>query len=152
MVVELFASLLEELSKIMHYQLHVDHNNSCMLHLPTGLDIQLEIHRHGTHFIIGTDLGNIPVGKYRENLFREALRANGFPPPQYGTFAYSKQKDSLILFSLLVLKDLTGQRIADHLIPFMEKAVTWQTAIKRGDVPVVSLEKTSGSAARPFGM
>lgn len=152
MVVELFASLLEELSKVIHYKLHVDSNNSCLIRMPNGLNVQMEIHRKGTHFIIGSDIGNVPVGRYRENFFKEALRSNGLPPPNPGIFAYSKTKDQLILFLMLPLHDLTGQKIADKLKPFVEKAFIWHTALSKGDTPVVETGNVTSVQRNPFGM
>ncbi len=152
MVVDMLASLLEELSNIVHFPLRPDSNNSCLLRMPTGLQVQLEIYK-GSDFLIGADLGNVPVGRYREDLFKEALKANYLPPPRYGIFAYTQQKDSLILFSLLPLEDLTGEKIAAHLLPFTQKALQWQQAIRRGDIPVI--EEASQSAAplgRLFGL
>ncbi len=153
MTVDRFASLLEELSNSIHFPLRPDGNNSCLLRMPGGLQVQLEMYKKNDSFLIGADLGNVPVGRYRENLFKEALRANYLPPPRYGIFAYTQQKDSLILFSLLPLEDLTGEKIAAHLMPFTQKALQWQLAIKRGEIPEIEdTSKPAASMGRLFGL
>ena len=136
MVMELFEALLDEFSKATHIgPFKPDSNNSCLLVLPNGTRIQLDIDSSQTFFTIGAEVGFIPAGRYRENVFREALRANNLPPPRWGNFAYSKKKDQLILFTELPLKDLNGEKIASTFGPFSEKAHHWQDAISKGEVP-----------------
>ena len=86
---------------------------------------------------MGSQLGFLPAGRYRESVFREALKANNLPPPRYGNFAYSKKADQLVLFDSTSLQDLNGEKIAQHFTPFAEKAFHWQDAISRGEVPSI---------------
>lgn len=152
MVGDLFTSLLEDLSKILHYQLHVDSHNSCLIQLPTGITIQMEMGRKSPHFLIGSDLGNVPVGKYRENLFREALRANNQPLPRNGVFAYSHQTDHLVLFLFIPIENINAEKIAERLLPFGELAFRWKDAISQGNIPEVELPLTAAAKKeRPFG-
>lgn len=150
MVAELFESLLQDVGKAFHLTLKPDANNSCLFRIPPGVSIQMEIDRKRDCFVIGADLGPIPVGKYRENLFQEALRANGMPPPQYGIFAYSRQNDHFILHTLIPVKEITGERLVEYLPHFAEKAWNWKNAIDRGEIPQVV--DTSAEAKAPFGI
>lgn len=143
MVFNTFESLLQDIGKEYNLNLKPDQNNSCLLVLPTGLSLQMEIDHRGEHFIIGIDLGLIPPGKYRENIFREALKANGKPSPRLGIFSYSKQKDHLLLIEMLSLKNLTGDRIREVLKPLAEKGFTWKQALNRGEIPVIADESRS---------
>ena len=146
MVTNQLGAILQELGKstiIPISDLHPDRNNSCLVGIKGGIQIQLEMDRSGDNLLIGCDLGAIPPGRYKENLFREALKANGLPPPRNGIFAYSKQTDHLILFETLHARDLTGEKVADYLVKFLEKVVTWQSAISSNDIPIISTMKTS---------
>jgi len=153
MVTDLLGSLLQELGRILEIaDLHPDRNNSCLIKLKEGFNIQLELDRSSQFLTLGADLGMVPPGKYRENLFREALKANGMPPPLYGTLAYSKRTDHLILFEKIQVRDLTGGKIAAEITPFTEKAKIWEDAVKRGDVPVINQMYTSGKSSGMFGL
>lgn len=151
MVANLFESILQELGKtevIPIKDLHPDSNNSCLIRLKGGLEIQIELDKKQENLIIGSDIGTVSPGRYREDVFREALKANGLPYPRWGDFAYSQKSDHLVLFHTLHTKDLTGEKVADFLVHFLEKAFQWRDSIQRGDVPVVSGIYTS----RPTGM
>ena len=144
MVKELLESLLEELGKVIEIStLRPDQNRSCLITFPDGLQVQIELDPQGTSIIIGCDLGSAPPGRYRENVFREALKTNNLPPPHNGILAFSQKSDHLILFENLPTKDLTGEKIADALEPFNEKARKWKDALLRGDIPTVSNIRTS---------
>lgn len=149
MVVDVYTAILQELGKNLGVELHSDQNNSCLLKLKEGVKLQIELDRTGEALILGSDLGEVPAGSYRENLFREALRANGMANPRYGTLAYSQQKDHLVLFASLPLKDLTGDKVFAFLSPFAIKAKVWKDAIERGEVPVI---QASGSGGIPSGL
>lgn len=139
MVKDLYGTLLEELGRAMQIpDLHPDRNNACQIRLKNGLQIQVEINPKNNMLLLGCDLGDIPQGRYRVDLFREALKANGMPYPQHGILSYSNKTDHLILYEFLSLQDLTGDKIADALTPFTEKALIWKNAMANNEVPVVT--------------
>lgn len=153
MVTDLLGSLLQELTKTMGIPpLQPDANNVCLIKFKGGIEVQLEMDRSGDHFLITTDLGSIPIGRYRENLFFEALKANGAPPPRHGIFAYSKQADRLTLFEMLPLKELTGAKIADSLPLFLEKAKQWKEAISRNELPPAQVQGGGSAQTGIFGL
>lgn len=135
MATSLYENLLQELGKILGISLTPDSNNSCLVRLKGGIEVQLELDKQGDRLLMGTNLGSVPLGRYRENLFREALRANGMPPPKAGTLAYSRRSDCLVLFRWLPARSLSGEGIASSLKPFVELATLWRTAIQRGEIP-----------------
>ncbi|HEY4832998.1 MAG TPA: CesT family type III secretion system chaperone [Waddliaceae bacterium] len=153
MVMDLFESLLQELGQIMKIEgLRPDEHNTCLIRFKDGdLEVQIEPYQKGEFLLIGCTIGVISPGRYRENVFREALKANGLPPSRHGVFAYIAKSDRLVLFSMLSLREINGEKIASFLTPFMEKALTWKQQIKRGDVPVAETI-TSGRVSGPGGL
>lgn len=153
MVTDLLGSLLQELSRIIGASnLQPDSNNVCLIRFKGNIEVQLELDRSNLHFLLTCDLGSVPIGRYRETIFLEALKSNGLPPPHHGVFAYSKQADHLILFQMLALKDLTGAKIGDALAPFLEKARVWKSAIEKGEIPPVNLPGVGVAPKGIFGL
>ena len=154
MMTDVFSTLLQELGELIKINdLHPDSNNSCLIKLPNGLEIQLEPDARAEFLIIGTTIGTAPPGRYRESIFREALKANGMPLPRYGIFSFSKKSDKLILFDTLHLKDLSGLKIFDFLKPFAEKAHSWKSSIAVGEIPsIIGTYANTTSHAGMFGM
>lgn len=151
MVTDLFGTILQELAHSMEIaDLHPDRNNSCLIRLKNDLQIQLELDRSGEFMIIGSDLGDVPPGKYREVLFREALKANGMQTPLNGILAYSQKSNHLVIYEKLHIKDLNGEKIAAAITPFSEKANAWKDALARGEVP--ALNQVYSSESRSSGM
>lgn len=138
MVKDMFGTLLEDLGKLIKVEkLEPDQNNSCLISFTNGVKVQLEIDHARNLLIIGCDLGSIPPGRYRETIFREALKSNGLPPPRHGNFAFSKRQDHLVMSEELPMKDIHPDQIHQLLEPFLTKAKEWQEAILRGDTPTI---------------
>lgn len=153
MVTNLFEALLQELGTSLGIaNLHPDGNNSCLIRLKSGLIIQVELDKSGQFFLIGADLGTVPPGKYRENLFREALKANDLPHPIHGILCYSKKSDHLVLYEKIPIKDLNGEKIAAEITPFAEKAYTWSEALLHNEVPPINQMFTSHKPGGMFGL
>ena len=146
MVSDVFGTLLDGLGTILKTRLSPDKNGDCRIRFPNEVIVTLEMERGGEHLIIVSELGVPPLGRYRENLFREALKANGLPPPRVAIFAYSKRKDALVLYARFPTLTLTAQMLADRLSSIQEQAEPWKTAITRGEIPSLT-----GSISRRGG-
>lgn len=153
MVSDYFESLLHELGEALKIDnLSADANNTCLLQFNEhDLQVQIEPYQKGDFLLICSDLGNVPRGRYREDVFREALKTNGLAPPRHGIFAFSEQTDHLVLYALLSMRELNGEKIAAFLTTFIEKGSAWKQAIASGVVPVANTMRTS-RAAGPTGM
>jgi hypothetical protein len=144
MVKDQFEALLSEVGHALKIpELQPDRNNSCLIKMPLGIDIQMEMHPRSQEFVLGSDLGEVPMGRYRENIFTEALKANGMPYPQHGILAYSTKSGHMVLYEIFHTRDLTGQRIADEIPLFVEKAQMWKDALEKGELPAVAGMRTS---------
>ena len=135
MIGDKWANIVEELGKVLKIALKPDKNNCCVLAFKNGSSLQMELDPRGENIILATDLGELTQGRYRENILREALKANGLPAPQCGIFAYGKKTEALLLTDQLSLDELTGEKLVEYLVPFMQKAEIWKNAIKSGEIP-----------------
>jgi hypothetical protein len=154
MVTDVFGVLLSELGRLLNIpDLHPDSNNSCLIQFPNnGPKIQLELSKDRESLLMGMEIGFVNPGRYRIDVFKEALKANGQPPPRYGTFAWSKKADVLFFYKKISLHELTGEKVYAMMTPFIEKAQKWQEAISKGEVPVVATFYTSGAKSGMFGL
>src|SRR5262245_19403177 len=135
MVSDVLGIVLTELGRLLNIpDLKPDQNNTCLIKMPKGPKIQLEMAKTGDGILIGIELGQVPPGRYRIDVLKEALKSNGLPLPRYGIFAWSRKADTLILYKKFPLKDLTGEKIAAFLSPFIEKANKWTEALAKGEV------------------
>lgn len=154
MVTDAFGLLLQEVGKLLKIpKLEPDSNSSCLINFPDKIALQIETDRSGNNLILGCDVGTLPPGKYRELVFREALRSNGLPPPHFGEFSYSKQADKLMLMQQIPMKEINGDKVLAVLNPLLEKAKHWKEAISRGDVPSIgAISSGSRGGAGMFGL
>ncbi len=129
-----FQELLNQLSVIIHTPLYLEKTRAVKFSVNETLHIQIEDDEQKERIFLATFVSEIPPGKYRENLLKDALKANGIFP-RVGTLAYSARNNQLALFEYLYYYSLTGEKIADVLAPFIEKALLWKQAIERGTLP-----------------
>ena len=145
MVAGRFDTLLQEMGAALEVEdLSLDENRTCLVHFANGLEIFFEPGEDEEELLILAKLGELQPGIYKEEVLREAMKANGYPFPRYGTFAFSTQNNNLILFKLLPIKDLNGERVASYLGSFMTRAQSWKEAIDSGQVPLAATLATSG--------
>ncbi|MEC7838933.1 MAG: CesT family type III secretion system chaperone [Chlamydiota bacterium] len=152
MITDEFGALLDELGKALDIpNLTPDDNDSCLLKIEGNILVQLEMDKSSDCLLLGIDLGVLPLGRYREDLFEAALKSNSKPPPLLGIFGFSKKEDHLVIFDKLWTVNLSGERIADHLALMVKKAKIWKEAIEHSEVPVID-EITTSDHVNIFGL
>lgn len=127
-----FEELLSELSKVFDLKLHVDHHNACSIRIPDRLTVQLQLDPTQENLFLFSKLIEIPPGKFREDVLREALKANGQADPIVGIFGYLHATNQLILYQKYPLPVLTGSRLANFFGAFLEFGDIWRDAIANG--------------------
>lgn len=145
-----FGAILKELEKFFHCPLEPDENDSCLVKMGSGIDLQIELDRYG-FLLIGCRLGAVHMGRYRDNLIRAALKSNEATPPSSGILGFSQKSNQLILFMKIDPKNLSPHQISTLLPPFITKAKQWSDAIAKGEVPVTSTPDTK-IASGIFGL
>jgi len=151
MVTSQFESLLKEFESFFDCPLHPDKNNSCYIKLPEGIHVQIELDKDG-QVLIGCRLGIVHMGRYRENLMRQALKSNEATIPSTGVFGFSHKSNHLILFMKIKSLNLNTNLIKDSLPPFIEKGKIWKEAIEKGEIPVVQPAMHKKGSAGLFGL
>ncbi len=144
-----FEDLIHALGAVMDIPLRADNHQSCLITFRDDeIAVQIDLDTNGDRILIGSQLGRITPGAYRERLFTQALRANGATLQPHGILAFSEKNDTLVLFQFLELAWLTGEKLHDFLHLFRQHTSVWKKALAAGDVPNI----TDPSTARGSGM
>jgi hypothetical protein len=127
-----FEELLHELGKVFRLELKVDRHSACSIRLSNELTLQLQLDREQENLWIFAKLGEIPPGKFREELLFETLKANGKPDPLPAALSYIAKDNALAIFQIYPLSILTGERLAALVGSILEMAKEWQNALLSG--------------------
>ena len=142
MVSSQYGALLKEFEPFFNCSLTPDENNSCLIQLESGINIQIELDRYG-FLLIGSRLGLVHMGRYRDLFIRQALKSNEASLPSTGIFGFSKKSSQLILFLKLDPSHLNKESVFRILPPFINKVKSWKEAIEKGEIPLIQQTKTS---------
>ncbi len=120
--------ILQQLGDQIGESLQVDVHNTCSLTINEVLPLQFECDANQEWLLIVSTLGELPAGKFRETILRDALIANQKSFVE-GTLGYSNKINHLIQFASLPLSEIDGEKLASFLLPFLEKAEKWRLKI-----------------------
>lgn len=148
-----FEDVIRELSMIMQVDLRPDSHQACLITFPEDeLGVQIDLDTHADKIVVGTQLGRINPGSYREHIFRTAMRVNGTSETPRGVLAFSEKNDTLVLFQFLKLAGLNGEKLHDFLQLFREHAKIWKKALSTGDIPTIQEESGGRRESGLFGL
>jgi hypothetical protein len=132
-MIDRFDEILHSLGEEFGLPLHSDRNHACAIQVKQGLIVQLESDSAQEKLLIASQIVEVPPGKFRENVLKEALKQNALPDPRIGTFAYIGKINQLVLFQYYPFDILSAQRLAGLLGPFIQTAEKWREAISSGN-------------------
>jgi hypothetical protein len=143
-MIDRFEGLLTELGSELGIPLHQDRLGACKLNVNNELHIQLECDAHQDNLLIAVFICDIPPGKFRENILKDALKSN-CPFPKNGTLSFSDRNNKLTLFKYLRFAGLNGQKLAEFLAAFIEKATQWRVGVETGHTSQLAAPPTKPS-------
>jgi hypothetical protein len=143
-----FEQLLSYLSPIFGIPLHPDKLGACSIVLSPHRTIQLQLNISQENLLFFSKVIEVPPGKFRENVLKEALKANGLPDPLPAILGYLPTAGYLIAYQSYPLSILNAERLAGLLGAFVEMTESWYAAIQRGQ----SAPQLFKSQPSPFGM
>ena len=148
-MIDPFQELLQVLGRHLGIPLHPDKRGACKLNIRDLIHIQLEFDPSQERILLACFICELPPGKLRENILRDALKAN-YPFPEMGAFAYCERNNKLSLFRYVSMPGLTGDKAASILASFSEKAIQWKEAIEKGQT--ASLVASRNPQNKPFDL
>lgn len=149
-MIDPFHEVLSSLGQQLKITLHPDKHGVCKLNIRNLFSVQLEYEPSRDRIVFASFLCDVPPGKLRENILRDALKAN-FPFPEMGSLGYCERNNKLALFLYIPLNRLTGEKCAAILNAFIAKATAWKEAVTLGQTNtlVANINKTE---LKPFGL
>ena len=130
-MIDRFREILNELSPLLHTSLYPDRRGACKIKFNNLLEVQIEFQPEKNRLLMASFICEVAPGKFRENVFKDALKIN-CPMPSHGTLSYCEKNNQLCLFQYIYLEYITGQKIFDLLQSFVQKGNTWRTAVASG--------------------
>ena len=146
-----FEDLIQQLGHFLEMDLHVDHNRACLLQIHDTIRIQLQLDAAQEKLLMASFAIEVPPGKFRENVLREALKTNSLPDPRPAILSYLPQNNSLVLHQMFPLDILNGERLAGYFGAFLEQVESYVKAITNGQAAPILVAPTD-SGRKPFGL
>ncbi len=141
-----FENLIQQLGAEMGIDLKPDAHLSCLLTFPDdNVSVQIDLDTSGDQILVGTQLGNIPPGPYRERILFQAMRVNGGSLIPRGILAFSEKNDTLVLFQFLPLAFLDGKILHTYIEVFRDHAKIWKEALEHGEIPTIEEDARQGT-------
>lgn len=149
-----FNDLMYELSQLLKEDIKPDLNQSCSLLINQTYSVQLEMDISGETLLMGCFICELPPGKFRENILKDALKAQFDTKNEKSILGYSEATNQLALFQNVYNYDLNGQILYDELCNFVDTVKEWKDAIDSGKTsPEGVFEQPTGKKERPlFGI
>lgn len=135
-----FDQLLDDLRtnlRLLH-PLQADHNKACALQVRKKLTVQIQ--EDGEKLLLISRIIEMQPGREREDVLRDALKANAMPDPAVGTFAFREKVNELILFQSYPMAILNGEKLSGLLGAFIKRAESWHDAIVQRMPPPIKME------------
>lgn len=149
-MIDQFHELINALGQYLKIPLKPDKRGACKLSFNNLFHIQLDYDPSKERILMASFVCDIPPGKLRENVFRDALKIN-HPFPEAGIFGYCERTNKLSLFTYIPLSGLTASKLASTLSSFIEKANKWREAVGMGQTATL-VPMTSHYPPTPFGL
>ncbi len=126
-----FEEILKDLGTALGIPLHPDRRGACRLNINDVMRVQIEFQPDKEQVLLACMICEIPPGKFRENILKDALRAN-WPYPTNGILSYSEKNNNLSLFEHIPTANISGQKLLDVLNAFIAKADSWRKGVESG--------------------
>ncbi len=128
-----FYDLIDELSEFFNEPLIAEVNDTCKLLVNEKIEVQIEMDFMGEFIIIAAIISELPPGKFRENILKDALKSNHLIDSHRSFLAYIGVNNQLIVSENLFAHAITAEQLYNNIIALTKRAKKWQDAINRGE-------------------
>ncbi|NNM44210.1 MAG: hypothetical protein HKM07_07700 [Chlamydiae bacterium] len=135
-----FEKLLQEIGSIINIPMHAEEGRICLLEINHNLRIQIEDDLVKQKIVVVCFIAEIAAGKFRENILKEALKANFFSS-RIGNFAYLEKNNSLSFYTY-VENTISAEEISLVLERCITVGNNWYEAIRNSQIPNITQESS----------
>ncbi len=129
---EPFADFLQELGEALGTELFVDRKGACSLRMHGHLHVQLQKGPQEEEIWMVAEVAELPPGRFREEVLKEALKANDAHSAMPIVWSYVSSGNRLMLASHFPLGACDGKQGAAYLSLLIEAAEQWKRALASG--------------------
>jgi hypothetical protein len=127
-----FKELIADLSDRLGADLFPDLNNVVTLIVEKRVKFNIEADSVGEFMILGATISELPPGKFRENILKDALKANSRINVNPGVLSYLGRENTLILHTKLFIQGTSVDEIIKEMKHLTSRAKKWMDAIDEG--------------------
>lgn len=125
-----FTKLMEEMSYILDTPITPEKGGKCRFRVNDLFPIQIEMDKSGEKFFLIAMITELPPGKFREKVLKEAMKENIYG--SIGVLSYMDRNNHLMLHKKFFSEDTDAEMFTDELEAFLRKSIDWYQAIQRG--------------------
>jgi len=129
---EKFRQILYDFGDLVAEELYIDDQGVCRLFLNEKFPLQLELDQSEEMLIMISSIAEVPPGKFREQVMKEAMKENELMRGKDGVLGYVLQRNMLTFHYQYPLEQVTGTFLADLLETLIPKIEAWYDALARG--------------------
>ncbi len=137
-----FEELIRELGATLGIELHIDHHGACCLQLKDKVRVQLEPDNKEDRLILAAFIGELSPGRFREDVLKEALKANAQNTVNGHAGAilgFCARHNQLACHTFLLYQEAMGEKLLNTVTYLSEQAVSWFDALQNGHAAPPSL-------------
>jgi len=150
-----FTDLIEELGELTDQDITAELNQTCRLKVNETMYVQLEVDPTSEFILTTVEISEIPPGRFRENILKDALKSNFLVEVNHSVLAYLGVDNKLILYEYIYAHALTGETLYEHIHRLVTRGEKWKNAIDSGQTSPNDLEEmprsTESKNSSPFG-
>ncbi len=144
-----FKELIAELSDRLQADIFPDLNNVVTLIVEKRVKFHIEPDSVQEFMILGATIAELPPGKFRENILKDALKANSLININPGILSYAGRENALILHSKLFIQGTSVDEMIKVMKHLTSRAKKWMDAIEEGrSCPDDELPKKTGLSGK----
>jgi hypothetical protein len=127
-----YKSLIQQLSDRLKKQIYPNLHNVVVLFIENSVKVHIELDPTEEYLIIGAFIGDLPPGKFREHILKDALKSNFSLQKNKGILSYIGKENTLTVHTKLLLEKTTIDSLMQCLKDLTKRAQSWQEAFEEG--------------------
>lgn len=150
-----FEELIQQLGTTLGIPLHIDSHGACRLNINEKMPVQIEADSRGENLMIVAFIGQLNPGKFREEVLKEALKANAHfinTGNSGGILGFSAHHNQLSCHTYVPAKEANVEKLLSSLTYLTEYALSWVEALQNGQIAPAGIQPRQSIPLSPFGI